>query len=74
MEGGKSITGHCKWTVIYTKTLIKIGCKEKTAGEWQRFFDNKETFETDINSLAYNQIYKTFLMAKVAQEIDKGVV
>jgi len=42
----------------------------KTALE---FFDKKETFETPVDSLAYNQIYKTFLMAKIAQEVDRGL-
>ena len=74
VEGGKAIVGHCRWIVYYTKNKIKIGCKEKTANEWIEFFDKKETFETDVNSLAYNQIYKTFLMAKAAQEVDLGVI
>lgn len=54
VECGKAIVGHCKWTVYYTKTNIKIGCKSATSEEWTEFFKEKKTFETDIDSLAYN--------------------
>ena len=69
----KCITGTCKHNVYFSKKLIKIGCKEKKTSEWVEWFNGKEEYETKRDSLAFNQIYKTFLMAKVAQENDEGL-
>ena len=72
VKGGKAILGHCKWGVYYTKKSIKIGCKTKLITEWEEWFKGDDVFETPRDSLAFNQIYKTFRMAVVAAELDKG--
>lgn len=70
----KAIVGHCKWSVYYKKGIIRIGCKKKTVEEWDLFFASSEILETARDSLAFNQIYKTYRMAKIAQELDEGVI
>ena len=70
---GKTILGMCKWRVTYYKTKITIGCETKTTQNWIEWFKSDAEYETSRNSLAFNQIYKTFLMAKVAQENDEGL-
>jgi hypothetical protein len=70
----KAIVGHYKWVVYYKKGIVKIGCKIKTIEEWDLFFASTEVFETARDSLAFNQIYKTYRMAKIAQELDHGII
>ena len=63
----------CKWRVTYYKTKITIGCETKTTQDWVEWFKSDAEYVTSRDSLAFNQIYKTFLMAKVAQENDEGL-
>jgi uncharacterized Zn-binding protein involved in type VI secretion len=70
----KYITGHCKWLVKYSHTKIHIGCKEKTTSEWDKWFAGTHEYHTKRGTDEFKQIYKTYLMAKVAQKHDCGLM
>jgi len=62
--------GHCKWSCYYSANLIKIGCKIKTLKEWDDWFSSDATFDTKRDTEQFRKIYKSFLMAKAAIEIE----
>ena len=73
IKGGKALVGQCKWALFYAKETLKIGCETKSYDEWEAWFSGSETFETPRDSLAFNQIYKAFLIAKAAASVDQGL-
>lgn len=49
---------YCKWNVVFkTNGLIKIGCKEKTIGEWDAWFVGDDVFETKRDTPEFKRIY-----------------
>ena len=69
----KSISSTCRHLIQYSKTTIKIGCKEKATQEWREWFAGTEEYQTPRTSPMFKQIYKVFLMAEVAQLHDPGL-
>jgi len=58
---------YCKWNIIVFKDLIKIGCKEKSVKEWDIFFKENKSYETDNTSNEYSKIKVAYEIAKIAQ-------
>jgi hypothetical protein len=69
-KAGFKKIGFCKWNVYYNSksNLIKIGCKIKLIDAWETFFNSDEFFETKRNTKQFQNIYKSFLLAKFAIE------
>lgn len=69
-EDGYRQIGKCKWGVYYniTKSIIKIGCYEKSVTEWDEWFNSTEEFETNRNSEQFNLIEQAYKLAKLAIE------
>ena len=44
-------------SVKYSEIFIKIGCKEKTIKEWDKWFRSDEEFETKRDTFRFKQIY-----------------
>jgi hypothetical protein len=49
-----------KWSVLVSKSEIKIGCKGKGILEWKDFFKNKRSYSTDPESEDYRMIVQDF--------------
>jgi hypothetical protein len=61
--------GKNKWTTKYSTTnkSISIGCMNKTLSEWEHFFNSDET---ERNTPQFEEIRKSYLLAKLAIELD----
>lgn len=74
-KGGKWLNGYkligfSKWRIYYNKTKgrIKIGCLDKTIQDWEKFFNSKKVYI--INTEQFNNIYKSYLLAKEAVKLE----
>ena len=45
-----------KWSSGIKGDMIKIGCKEKTIEDWDKFFESDEVFETKRGTDEFKQI------------------
>lgn len=70
-DGYKQI-GFCKWPVLWSKDLVKIGCKDKTYKEWDLWFDSENTFETPRNTEEFRLIHNSYLAARAVRVIEYG--
>jgi hypothetical protein len=61
--------GKYKRTTKYSTTnkSISIGCMNKTLSEWEHFFNSDET---ERNTPQFEEIRKSYLLAKLAIELD----
>ena len=64
--------GKCKWLVFYNykKQIVKIGCKENSIANWVDWFNSDDEFETKRNTKEFSEIYNSFLLAKLAIELE----
>ena len=69
-ENGFKKVGFCKWNVFYNlnEKTIKIGCKENSINGWENFFNSDKIYQTERNNEEFENIYKSFLLAKFAIE------
>lgn len=69
---GWRMIGYSKWETYYNaiEEKIKIGCITKTIEGWDDFFVSGETMETSRDTEEFNNIYKSYLMAKYAIAIE----
>ena len=65
---GIVINSYCKWLIIIYNDTIKIGCKTLKTYEWQKFFKNKQSIETNPGTSEYLKIESAFNMAIIAQK------
>ena len=70
-ENGTCATGKCKWRVFYNPTakIINIGCVSLSVDEWDNWFSGTREFQTKRGTKEFENIYKSFLMAKYAIKI-----
>lgn len=66
-DGFKRI-GFCKWNVYYSFDMIKIGCKIKSIEHWEFFFASNEEYSTKRNTHEFENIIKSYKLAKFALE------
>lgn len=69
---GWIVTGACKHPVAYhiqTK-LIRIGCEIRSINDWDQFFDGGEYIFTPRNTEEFEQIQKSYQLAKIALEMN----
>ena len=61
---------YTKWAFFIDRDtdIIKIGCKEKSISDWQKFFAEKQTYDTPVDSVAYKKIECGFKMAVQMKE------
>lgn len=73
IRGYQDVTSICKafnskwWYYIKIDTL-KIGCKEETWDEWDKWFKGKEVFSTERNTKDFELIKNGFECAKVMRK------
>ena len=70
-NGWKSI-GYCKWRVLYNSQSksISIGCITYDSVEyWDEFFASDEELETKRGTPEFEQIHKSYKLAKMAIEL-----
>ena len=67
---GFQIIQKGKWDIIIYKEIIKIGCKEMTTQEWEKFFKAENYFSTNPKNFKeqYNLISQDFEFAKLEQK------
>ena len=59
-----------KWYItISLKGMIRIGCKEKTIEEWDKWFAGIEVFSTPRDSQEFKMIYAHYCAMKTYWEI-----
>ena len=51
---------YCKWSYGIKGDLIKIGCKEKTIGQWDLWFDSEEEYSTSRYTEDFKQIQAVY--------------
>ena len=62
-EGG--ITSiKSKYIPLIDGNIIKIGCKDKTIEEWDKWFAGTENFETKRNTIEFKMIYAHYCAIK----------
>ena len=54
----------CKWTHGIQGDKIRIGCKVKTIGDWDLFFNSDEVFETERNTDDFKRIEAVYNACK----------
>ena len=60
---------YCKYSLAIKGDYIRIGCKEKTVEEWDKWFESEETYETERGTEAFARIeasykaYKAYYLA-----------
>jgi len=53
---GADLPMYCKWEFSIKDKKLKIGCKEKTFNQWEKWFSSSEEFETKRDSDEFKQI------------------
>ena len=51
---------YCKWSYGIKGNLIVIGCKEKTIGQWDLWFDSEEEYSTRRDTEDFKQIQAVY--------------
>ena len=70
----KYLLNNSIWGIRYTKRDITIGCKTKTTEEWFDWFASDEIYQTPRGTSQFNEIWKAFNMAVIAQQYDQGLM
>jgi hypothetical protein len=70
----KSIPSLSRHLVQYSAATIKIGCREKTAEEWEKWFAGDEVYLTPRSCNTFKDIEKAFRIAATAQKHDRGLM
>ena len=65
--------GFCKWPVYYNSVtkVVKIGCKQDIVSNWIAWFQSDQTFDTPRNTPEFKLISNSFLLAKLAIELEQ---
>ena len=51
---------YCKWSLAIKGDYIRIGCKEKTVEEWDKWFESEEAYETIRGTEAFARIEASY--------------
>ena len=51
---------YCIWSLAIKGDSIRIGCKEKTVEEWDKWFESEETYETERGTEAFARIEASY--------------
>ena len=51
---------YCKYSLAIKGDYIRIGCKEKTVEEWDKWFESEETYETIRGTEAFARIEASY--------------
>lgn len=60
-----------KWGIAIKGDLLRIGCKEKTFEEWEKWFSGTEEYSTERNTEDFKRIQASFLAYKAYYEFMK---
>ena len=61
-----------KWSMIKLENTFKIGCKEKSFEDWDKFFNSDKEFETKRESDDFKRIHAMYLANKTYYEFLKN--
>ena len=64
LHGANWAPMFCGWETGTSGDLIKIGCKENTIKEWDRFFSSSEEFDTKPGTEEFFRIEAMYLATK----------
>jgi hypothetical protein len=69
---GADLPMFSKWSMIKLENTFKIGCKEKSFEDWDKFFDSDKEFETKRESDDFKRIHAMYLANKTYYEFLKN--